>query len=87
MIEKELSDPKARFRKAPRGVPDDRTGARERRLRLDIVFCVLKGIDERKERHVSGSPAVHGSIANMALGVAPLPERQASRRQFIFDPQ
>jgi hypothetical protein len=58
----------------------------ERRLRLDIGCRVFKGIDEREERHVSGSPAVQGSMANLALGIAPLPERQASRRQFIFGP-
>jgi hypothetical protein len=51
---------------------------------LDIGCLVVKGIDERKERHVSRSPAVHGLMANMALGIAPLPERQASCRHFVF---
>jgi hypothetical protein len=51
---------------------------------LDVGGLFVKGIDEREDRHVSGSPAVHGSIANMALGIAPLPERQPSRRHLIF---
>jgi hypothetical protein len=60
--------------------------ATEGSLRLDIGCLIVKGIDQCEERHVSGSPAVHGSMANTALGIAPLPERQASRRHFVFGP-
>jgi hypothetical protein len=66
-----------------------RTGAvrdPESRLGSDIGCFVFEGIHERKNRHVSGGPAVHGSMANMALGIAPLQERQSSRRHFIFGP-
>jgi hypothetical protein len=58
----------------------------ESRLASDIGCFVFKGIDERKNGHVSGGPAVHGSMANMALGIAPLQERQSGRRHFIFGP-
>ena len=58
----------------------------ESRLGSDIGCFVFKGIHERKNRHVSGGPAVHGSMANSALGIAPLPERQAGRGHFVFGP-
>jgi len=34
----------------------------------------------------SGIPAVHGLVTNLALGVAPLLERQTSRHHLIFGP-
>jgi hypothetical protein len=69
----------------PIAMPDDRNGVRpEGRLRLDIGYLIVKGIDQCEERHVSGGPTVHGSMANMALGIASLPEGQASRRHFVF---
>ena len=39
---------------------------------------------EREAGHVSRAPAIHGLAANLAVGIAPLLERQASRRQLIF---
>jgi hypothetical protein len=56
------------------------------RLSLDGRCRVFKGADERKERHVSRIPAVHGSVTDTALGIAALPERQTSRRHFVFSP-
>jgi len=56
------------------------------RLPSDGGGPVFRGGDERKERHVSGIPAVHGSVTNTALGIATLPERQMSRRHFVFSP-
>ena len=41
---------------------------------VTVGYLFHKGIDESEERHVSGSPAVHGSMAHMALGMAPLLE-------------
>jgi hypothetical protein len=57
-----------------------------RQLRLDIGSPIVKGIDQCEERYVSIGPAVHGSKADMALGVASLPEGQAGRRHFVFGP-
>jgi hypothetical protein len=37
---------------------------------LDVGGLFIKGIDEREERYVLGSPAVHGSMANMTPGIA-----------------
>jgi hypothetical protein len=56
------------------------------RLRPQIRGLIVKAIDQCEERHVSGGPAVHGSMANLALGIAPLPERKASCRHFVFGP-
>jgi hypothetical protein len=53
---------------------------------LDIGCPIVKGIDQREDRYVSGGPAVHGPKADMALGVASLPEGQAGRRHFVFGP-
>jgi hypothetical protein len=53
---------------------------------LDFGCPIVKGINQCEERHVSSGPAVHGSMTNLALGIAPLPERQASRHHFIFGP-
>ena len=53
---------------------------------MDIGCPILKGIDQREDRYVSGGPAVHGPKADMALGVASLPEGQAGRRHFVFGP-
>ena len=53
---------------------------------MDIGCPDVKGIDQREERYVSGGPAVHGSKADMALGVASLPEGQAGRRHFVLGP-
>ena len=58
----------------------------EGRLRPQIRGLIVKGIDQCEERHVSGGPAVHGSMTNLALGIAPLPERKASCRHFVFGP-
>ena len=44
----------------------------------------LGRIHEREAGHVSGTPAVHGSVANLTVGIAPLPEREVSHRQLIF---
>jgi hypothetical protein len=55
-------------------------------LSLDGRCSVFEGADERKERHVSGIPAVHGSVTDTAPGIAPLPERQTSGRHFVFSP-
>jgi hypothetical protein len=57
-----------------------------KQLRLDIGSSLVKGIDQCEERYVSGGPAVHGSKADMALGVASLPEGQAGRRHFVLGP-
>ena len=58
----------------------------ELELRLDVGRLTLGCIDEREDGHVSGIPAVHGFVANLTLGVAPLLERQISRRHLIFGP-
>ena len=45
----------------------------------------LGRIHEREAgHHVSGTPAVHGSVANLAVGIAPLPEREVSHRLNFF---
>src|SRR5437016_871791 len=41
---------------------------------------------ECEDRHVSGIPAAHGLVTNLALGVTALLERQMSRRHLIFGP-
>lgn len=50
--------------------------------------CVLAVgcIQEREHGHLSGVPAVHGLMTNLALGVTPLLERQTSRHNLIFRP-
>jgi hypothetical protein len=58
----------------------------ELELRLDFGRLALGRIHEREDGHVSGIPAVHGSVTNLAPGVAPLLERQTSRRHLIFGP-
>ena len=50
--------------------------SRTRELRLDVGRLTLGCIDEREDRHVSGIPAVHGLVTNLALGVTALLERQ-----------
>ena len=58
----------------------------ELELRLDVGRLTLGCIDEREDGHVSGIPAVHGFVTNLALGVTALLERQTSRRHLIFGP-
>ena len=58
----------------------------ELELRLDLGRLTLGCIDEREDGHVSGIPAVHGLVTNLALGVTPLLKRQTSRRHLIFGP-
>ena len=58
----------------------------ELELRLDVGRLAVGCIHEREDGHVSGIPAVHGLVTNLALGVAPLLERQTSRRHLIFGP-
>jgi hypothetical protein len=55
-------------------------------LRLDVGRLALEHIHERENRHVSGIPAVHGLVTNLALGVTALLERQMSRRHLILGP-
>lgn len=49
-------------------------------------YVAVGCIYAEENRHVSGIPAVHGLVTNLALGIAPLLERQASRRHLIFGP-
>ena len=58
----------------------------ELELRLDVGRLALGCIDEREDGHVSGIPAAHGLVTNLALGVTPLQERQPSRRHLKFGP-
>ena len=58
----------------------------EVKLRPDIGCLAVECLHEREDRHASGIPAVHGLVTNFALCIAPLPERQTSRRHFIFGP-
>ena len=44
----------------------------------------LGRIHECAAGHFSGTPAVHGSVANLAVGIAPLLEKEVSHRQLIF---
>jgi hypothetical protein len=55
-------------------------------LRLDVGRLALGRIHEREDGHVSGIPAVHGLVTNLAPGVTPLLKRQTSRRHLIFGP-
>jgi hypothetical protein len=55
-------------------------------LRLHVERLALERIHEREDGHVSGIPAVHGLVTNLAPGVTPLLKRQTSRRQLIFGP-
>jgi hypothetical protein len=55
-------------------------------LRLDVGRFALGRIHEREDGHVSGIPAVHGLVTNLAPGVTPLLKRQTSRRHLIFSP-
>ena len=61
---------------------------RESRTRVTVGCRTshLGCIDEREDGHVSGIPAVHGFVTNLALGVTALLERQTSRRHLIFGP-
>ena len=43
-------------------------------------------IHKRENGNASGIPAVHGLVANFALCIAPLRERQTRRRHLIFGP-
>ena len=58
----------------------------ELELRLDVGRLAVGCIHEREDGHVSGIPAVHGLVTNLALGVTALLERQMSRRHLIFGP-
>ena len=58
----------------------------ELELRLDVRRLTLGCIDAREDGHVSGIPAAHGFVTNLALGVTALLERQTSRRHLIFGP-
>ena len=58
----------------------------ELELRLDVGRLALGRNHEREDGHVSGIPAVHGLVTNLALGVTALLERQMSRRHLIFGP-
>jgi hypothetical protein len=58
----------------------------ELELRLDVGRLTLGCINEREDGHVSGIPAVHGLVTNLALGVTPPLERQTSRHHLIFGP-
>jgi hypothetical protein len=58
----------------------------EPKLRSDVGRLALGCIHEREDGHVSGIPAEHGLVTNLALGVAPLLERQMSRGHLIFGP-
>lgn len=51
---------------------------------VDQPVLDLRRIHEREAGHISGTPAVHGSVANLAVGIAPLLEREVSHRQLIF---
>ena len=55
-------------------------------LRLDVGRLALGRIHEREDGHVSGIPAVHGLITNLAPGVTPPLKRQMSPRHLIFGP-
>jgi len=55
-------------------------------LRLEVERLALGRIHEREDGHVSGIPAVHGLVTNLAPGVTPLLKRQTSRRHLIFGP-
>src|SRR5262249_10669281 len=68
-------------------LPDDRTsGASIPNSGLDVGRLAVGCIHEREDGHVSGIPAVHGLVTNLALGVTPLLGRQTSRRHLIFGP-
>ena len=54
------------------------------KFRLGVGLLAVGRIHEREDRYVSGSPAVHGLVTNLALGIAPLLERKTSRRHLIF---
>ena len=56
----------------------------ELELRLDVGLLAFGRIHEREHRHVSGIPAEHGLVTNLALSVTALLERQMSRRHLIF---
>ena len=58
----------------------------ELELRLDVGRLAVGCIHEREDGHVSGIPAVHGFVTNLALGVTAPLERQTSRRHLIFGP-
>ena len=58
----------------------------ELELRLDVGRLTLGCIDEREDGHVSGIPAVHDLVTNLALGITPLLKRQRSCRHLIFGP-
>ena len=55
-------------------------------LRLDVGRLAVGCVDEREDGHVSGIPAIHCLVTNLALGVTPLLERQPSRRHLEFGP-
>ena len=58
----------------------------ELELRLDVGRLALGRFHECEDGHVAGIPAVHGLMANLALGVTALLERQTSRRHLILGP-
>ena len=47
---------------------------------------VADRIHQREDRHVARIPAIHSLVANLALGIASLLERQTSRRHLILRP-
>jgi hypothetical protein len=53
---------------------------------LDVGRLALGRNHECEDGHVSGIPAVHGLVTNLALGVTALLERQMSRRYLIVGP-
>jgi hypothetical protein len=55
-------------------------------ITVDVGRLALGRIHEREDGHVSGIPAVHGLVTNLAPGVTPLLKRQTSRRHLIFGP-
>jgi len=55
-------------------------------LRRDVGRLAVGCLHEGEDRHISGIPAVHGLVTHFALCIAPLLERQTSRRHLIFGP-
>src|SRR5262249_36564608 len=70
----------------PASRPRQRCINLELELRLDVGRLAVGCIHEREDGHVSGIPAVHGLVTNLALGVTSLLGRQTSHRHLIFGP-
>jgi hypothetical protein len=58
----------------------------ELELRLNVRPLIAGCIYKSKHGHVSGIPAVHGLMTNLALGVAALLKRQMGGLHLIFGP-